>query len=520
MRIRHVGVLWVLAGLGLLAPLVVQAAAPKPDAPKPPAAKQDVKKPAAPKQDTKQPAAPKQSAKKPDPPKPDPKKPAAPKPVVKKPAPPKPDAKKPVAPKPTPPRQTAKTPAAPKQEAKKPPPPKAVAGEGTLVFPVTASLAGAKPAPAAECVVAFGPPVAVSAMAFSPDGKQLAVGAYQEVLLWDVAEGKLTRRIGTGQLAGRVGALAFLEKGKQLAVGEAEPGKPGAVKLFDTAGGKLLATLKEPPEAVQCMAVSPDGKYLAAGGAYNDVHVWTVKDRKLATTIRGHNGWVTDLCFSPDGKQLATASADKMVLVWHIGKWDQVVRLPHTEPVHGVAFGPDNRSLMCAVGGLTEWAVRLRRTDNARSNRAYYPGAGMPLALLWAAKTSRIYVAGSDKTVKIMQTNGRVYGTCTGHTDWVYAVALSPDAKKLASGSRDGTVRLWNPTDGKPLATLVQLAPRTDQWLFMTAPGYLATSSAGALQWQPTGKPVPADKLLAALQNTESIRKVLAGAKVAPPVLK
>lgn len=377
----------------------------------------------------------------------------------------------------------------------------------------------AKAPPAVECTVSYGPAAPVTALAFSPDGKQLAVGGYKEVLLWDLVAGKLARRIGAGQLNGRIGAVAFLDKGKQLAVGEGEPGKPGAVKVFDAAAGKLLASLAQPTEAVQCLAVSPDGKYLAAGGAYTDVHVWTTKDRKLATTIKGHEGPVTDLCYSPNGKQLATGGMDRMVYVWNVGKWDQAVRLRHREPVYGVAFGPDNRSLACAVGGPSEWSVRMRRADNARSNRAFYPGGGMPQAIVWALKSWRLYVGAGDNTIKNMSTSGRVYATYKGHTDWVYALALSPDSKKLASGSADGTVRLWDVNRNVPLATFVQLAPGKDDWLVMTAPGYLATSSAPALKFKPTGKPVAIDTLLPVLQNADNFRKALIGTSVSLPVL-
>jgi WD40 repeat protein len=59
----------------------------------------------------------------------------------------------------------------------------------------------------------------------------------------------------------------------------------------------------------------------------------------------------------------------------------------------------------------------------------------------------------TDKTVRLMGPGGNTIATATGHTDWVYSVAASPDGLKLASGSGDGTVKIWGPA-GKLLLTL------------------------------------------------------------------
>ena len=105
-----------------------------------------------------------------------------------------------------------------------------------------------------------------------------------------------------------------------------------------------------------------------------------------------------------------------------------------------------------------------------------------------------------------------------GHADWVYRVAVSPDGTKLASASADGTVKLWNLAENRLLATLVQLAPRTDEWLISTPPGYLA-ASPGAVQWKTAKLNTPPDKLAAILQNPELVKQSLAGAKTAPPAV-
>ncbi len=107
-----------------------------------------------------------------------------------------------------------------------------------------------------------------------------------------------------------------------------------------------------------------------------------------------------------------------------------------------------------------------------------------------------------------------------GHSDWVYTVAFSPDGKRFASGSADGTVRLWNTRPMKLVATLLQLTPRTAKWVIVTSQGYVATSSPKELTWKMKDKSPAPDALAEKLLNAESVRKVLAGEAVPAPALK
>ena len=88
-------------------------------------------------------------------------------------------------------------------------------------------------------------------------------------------------------------------------------------------------------------------------------------------------------------------------------------------------------------------------------------GACLPLAVIFAKAQphSRMLVGCTDKTVRVMGPGGNTIATATGHADWVYAVAASPDGLRLASGSGDGTVKIWSPA-GKLLLTLGEGTPQ------------------------------------------------------------
>jgi len=385
---------------------------------------------------------------------------------------------------------------------------------------------GAKASRSIKCVVTFGPATPTSALAFSPGGEALAVGGYREVLIWDLAGATLRKRIGTKQISGAVGAVAFLEGGKLLAVGEGTPHSRGAVRIFDTQSGDQAFSFQEPQEVVYSLAASSDGKFLAAAGAEKLVRVWNLDEKKLAATINEHGDWVMNVAFSPDGKLLSTASADRTLKLWEVGTWDSAGKLTLGETVRGSAFSPDGLLVAIAFGGPQASGVQIYRTADAnltrrkRAIRILPLRGGMPMGASWTAKGDRIYVPCSDNTVKAFDArNGRPLATLTGHRDWVYSAALSPDGTKLASGSADGTVKLWSTADGKLLATLVQLSPRADQWLILTAEGYLATSSAEALKWKTSNVKTPAHQITGILHKPELVRKVLAAEKTDPPAL-
>jgi WD40 repeat protein len=390
-----------------------------------------------------------------------------------------------------------------------------------LTFPIIVAPAGNPQAPSLDCVLPFGPPVPMSALAFSPDGKTLAMGGYQEVLLWDLANAKLAKRIGVGQIADFVRSVAFRNNGQWLAVAEGTPYGPGAVKVFDVNSGQPALAFQEPQDAVFAVMFSPDGKLLAAGGVDHVVRVWSVDENKLAGELKGHTDWVLGVSFSADGKFLGTSSADRTAQVWEVGTWKLVAKLDQMEAVNGVAFGPNAELVAVAVSGPTDRMIRLRRRDNTQLARAIDLGVPGPLGVLWAPAGNRMYIPLTDKTVRVYDpTTGAHVATLPGHTDWVYGVALTPDGATLATASADGTVKLWHTGENRLLATLVQITPRTEEWLMVAVPGYLAASSLGSVQWRAANLTTPADQIAAALLNPELVKKALTGEKLPPPALK
>ncbi|MHB8970143.1 MAG: WD40 repeat domain-containing protein [Pirellulaceae bacterium] len=411
--------------------------------------------------------------------------------------------------------------------------------------PVAPPVASAEPVRSLDCVVSCGPTTPMAAVAWSPDGKLVAAGGYQEVLIWDVANGALLKRLGTGQLADTISAVVFSADGSLLAVAEGVPYGAGAVKLLDVAAGGVIAAFLEPQDATLCLTLSPDGKWLAGAGVDGVVRVWSMDEKKLAGEMRGHAGWVRGVAFSADGKLLASAGRDRVAIVWEVGTWNRLSELRENDPLLGVAFSPDAQFLILAVAGVNDKVLRWRRRDNGQVVRDVNLIQTVPLDVVWNASSNRVYVPCSDKTAKVYdggnggqvvncagETKG-IYGLIeitagrqtvvannAGHGDWVYRVAASADGTKLATAGADGKVKLWSAADGRLLATLLQLTPRTDEWIVLTTAGYLATSSPAALQWRVTGFTMPPEQVSALLLNAELVKQVLAGGAVTAPSIQ
>jgi WD40 repeat protein len=203
----------------------------------------------------------------------------------------------------------------------------------------------------------------VESLAFSPDGKTLASAGWEPaVRLWDVETGKERDTYQSGQdghwdvifspdgksLATRsnricVWALAtgkqqtFAEQDNTAALWYSPEGRLLSARhgydmhevltLWDVAEDRQPGEIELPQHgtAKMTMAVSPDGRTLAAGRYYNGqdrlmrIHLWEVATGKLRREFRGHEGYfIEDLAFSPDNRMLASGCGDSTVLVWDV----------------------------------------------------------------------------------------------------------------------------------------------------------------------------------------------------------
>jgi WD40 repeat protein len=299
-------------------------------------------------------------------------------------------------------------------------------------------------------------PIPVTAVAFSPDGDQLATSGYHEILVWNTADGTSLRRITN--VAERVYSLQYSPDGKLIAVGAGTPAQLGEVKMFSAATGDLIADLARTSDAVFTVAFSPDGKRLATGGADRAIRVYDVSGRKQQLAIEDHADWVMDLAWLPNGSKIVSASRDKTSKVFDARTGDSLVTFNgHAEPVFGVAIAPDG---VTAITSGRDKSLRRWNIADAKEVQRI-TGFGDDVFRVAVTKDGRIFSCSADRAARLHAlAGGKLLKTFSGHADWVYSIAFCAATDRLATGSFDGEVRLWNVADGKSFVK------------FLAAPGY------------------------------------------------
>ncbi len=283
---------------------------------------------------------------------------------------------------------------------------------------------------------------AISSLAWSPDGKLVALGAFQEVRLIDSATSQTVATL-TGH-AEQVRAVAFSPDGALIAAAGGLPGQKGEIKLWNAASRTLLQTISGHRDCIYAAVFSPDGKTLATASYDKLIELWDTTTGKELRTLKDHIDAIYALVFSPDGTRLISASADRSIKVWNPTTGERLYTM--SEPIDGLnALAISPKGDLVAAGGLDK-NIRIWQLGptSATLKSTLIAHEDSILQLSWSPDGSTLVSSAADRTIRAFSVPDLEQSTdWPAQPDWVTALKFSPDGKRFAAGRFDGSLQFY-----------------------------------------------------------------------------
>lgn len=298
------------------------------------------------------------------------------------------------------------------------------------------------------------PPV-ITALAYSPDGKVLAVSGYRETLLHHAdGSGLVARLVGASQ---KIQSLVYSPDGTLLAAVGGSPARFGEIQLWDTKTNKEVSAVKSTFDTLFGASISPDGKKLGFGGADNSVRVVTVPECKEIMRLDNHSDWVFATTFSMDSKNILSAGRDQAIKLTLVDGGSFIDDInTHYSALRCLVRNPKADQVLCAGDDGIPRLYKIFRTEARTMNqedhnlvKAFDKQPGVATAVAFAPDGLTIAVGSEAGVVNLYQVaDGKAVGSMSGLGGTIYTIAFAPDGKQLAVGGFDGMVRLYDLPSG------------------------------------------------------------------------
>jgi WD40 repeat protein len=192
---------------------------------------------------------------------------------------------------------------------------------------------------------------------------------------------------------------------------------------------------------LNCIAWSPDGKWLAGGCSDLRLRVWDAKtgeEKIVIEKLRKHVGCVA---FSHDSKRIACAGQE--LTVWDLETRERALKLEGDLASNAAVYSPDGKYLVS--DGFHR--IVVRDAETGRVLRVLTTNTSGIWNLVFGSDSKRLVAPGVNNTVRVWDvTTGQETLVLRGHTQSLLCVAFSPDGKRIASVAWDQTLKVWDAT--------------------------------------------------------------------------
>lgn len=251
---------------------------------------------------------------------------------------------------------------------------------------------------------------ALSSLAFNPDGKTLLAGGWKEISIFNI-EHSIDRERPDDRTSFQVkvafiNSISFSSDGQTVILGGFDNTSPrtnfekGKIAIKSIEGWRKARHI-ETKSLVFCSDISPDGQIALSGHEDSLIRLWSVETGKLIKALKGHEGRISKVAFSPDGTLIASAGQDDLINMWNMETGELLWSI-RTDGRYFTAmdFSPDGQMLISAS---------KKKVVN-----------------FWSVETGELVRAIEDFEYS------------------VYSAIFSPDGKSIATGSGDGWINIWS----------------------------------------------------------------------------
>lgn len=317
----------------------------------------------------------------------------------------------------------------------------------------------------------------ISALAYSTDGNILAISGYHEVLLHKTdGSGLIGRLLGEST---RIESLAFSPDGKWLAVAGGVPARFGEVQIWNIAQQELVKSFKPSYDSIYGISYSPDSRRIAFGCADKTAHVISPEDGRDLLKFDNHSDWVLATAFTADGKRLLSGSRDRAMklidasngqFIDDINKLlDEVLCMARHPKLDQAAYGGAQGSPR--LYKISENQGRTAANNDVNLVREFERQPGPVYAIAFSPDGSLLTVGGVANEVRVYKTSdGTRAATLKGHDGAIFCIAFHPQRNEVVTGGFDGKVRIYDAISGSLITSFIPVPIKSAQQVAATAP--------------------------------------------------
>jgi len=255
---------------------------------------------------------------------------------------------------------------------------------------------------------------------------------------------------------GPIHSVSFCPNGKHFLTGNQD----GTARLWDIYTGKEIQIYILPYSAIVSVAVSNDGKLIAAAWVYYEqpntgIAIFELKTSKLLKKMLGHDYRITDIEFTPDDSHLVSSSGDDTIRVWNIADGKEILKInQHDADVNSIAISPSGNFILSASGDYSGGKINHPSVKmwNFKDGSLYhnFKGHTQPVFDVEFSKDGKIFASVSDKSIRIWDIESRkILRIIKG--DGFSSISINASGNTLISGElmiKSPVIQLWEINTG------------------------------------------------------------------------